>query len=317
MIWRQFSRDGEADRTSADNHYILHLAIVHARPVALCYASPMSVRSRRTFQELVTLPDGAIPLAEAALLMACEEYPQLQISPYLDQLDAIADAAREKAAGRSHPTDIVAIINDVLFEQFGFRGNESNYYDPRNSFFNDVLDRKLGIPITLSTVYLEIARRLSFPMFGVGLPGHFIVKYVDAQQELFLDPYNGGAILSIEDCRKKIKEQFGEGLEFSDRMLARVTHKQILTRMLNNLKKIYVESQSFDKGLAVVDMMIMVEPSDLEQYRDRGLIRVQLRQFEAAAKDLERYLKNATESEDRKKVAEQLKSLRQIQAMMN
>src|SRR5215469_16388866 len=154
----------------------------------LCYASPMSTRSRRTFQELVTLPDGAIPLAEAALLMACEEYPQLQISPYLDQLDEIAAEAKRKIAGRDSPAEVVANINDVLFEEFGFRGNKDNYYDPRNSFFNDVMDRRLGIPITLSTVYLEVARRLDFPMVGVGLPGHFVVKYADPQQEFFLDP---------------------------------------------------------------------------------------------------------------------------------
>jgi regulator of sirC expression with transglutaminase-like and TPR domain len=277
----------------------------------------MSSRSRRTFQQLVTLPDGAIPLAEAALLMACEEYPQLQISPYLDQLDEIAAAVRHRVPEGSAPKDVVACINEVLFEQFGFRGNEDNYYDPRNSFFNDVLDRRIGIPITLSTVYLEIARRLNFPMVGVGMPGHFLVKYADLQQEFFLDPYYSGAILTAEDCKARIAEHFGDSLEFSDRMLARVTHKQILTRMLTNLKKIYVESQAFDKGLAVVDMMIMVEPEDLEQYRDRGLLRVQLRQFEAAAKDLERYVKSTPDCEDRRKVAEQLKSLRQIQAMMN
>jgi regulator of sirC expression with transglutaminase-like and TPR domain len=205
----------------------------------------------------------------------------------------------------------------VLFEQFGFRGNEDNYYDPRNSFINDVIDRKLGIPITLSTVYLEIARRLNFPMAGVGMPGHFLVKYADPQEEFFLDPYNSGTILSADDCRSRITSHYRGTIEFSDHMLARVTHRQILTRMLNNLKKIYVESQAFDKGLAVVEMMVMVEPEDLEQYRDRGLLRVQLRQFEAAARDLERYVKSAPDCEDRQKVAEQLKTLRRIQAMMN
>lgn len=283
----------------------------------MCYAKPMSNRSRRTFQQLVTLPDGAIPLAEAALLMACEEYPQLEISPYLDQLDEIADAAKRHVPTSDSPRDIVAGINEVLFDKLGFRGNEDDYYDPRNSFLNDVLDRRLGIPITLSAVYLEIARRLSLPMFGVGMPGHFIVKYADPQQEFFLDPYYSGAILTTEDCRERIASRCGDAFEFSDRMLARVTHRQILTRMLNNLKKIYVESQAFDKGLAVVEMMIMVEPEDIEQYRDRGLLHVQLRQFEAAAKDLERYVRSVPDSEDRQKVAEQLKALRRIQAMMN
>src|SRR4051812_44587131 len=139
----------------------------------------MSSRSRQTFQQLVTLPDGAIPLAEAALLMACEEYPQLEISPYLDQLDEIAARVKPHVAENASPLDIVETINEVLFKDFGFRGNDSDYYDPRNSFFNDVLDRRIGIPITLSAVYLEVARRLNFPMFGVGMPGHFIVKYAD------------------------------------------------------------------------------------------------------------------------------------------
>src|SRR5262245_22504528 len=185
----------------------------------------MSARSRRTFQQLVTLPDPAIPLAEAALLMACEEYPQLEISPYLDQLDEIAAAVKAQVQEGDSPRDVVAKINDVLFEQFGFRGNEDNYYDPRNSFFNDVLDRRLGIPITLSTVYLEIARRLNFPLVGVGMPGHFVVKYVDRDQEFFLDPFHNGAIMSADDCRDWIVKNYGDTLEFSDHMLARVTHR--------------------------------------------------------------------------------------------
>ncbi len=143
----------------------------------VCYANSMSTRSRKTFQQLVTLPDGAIPLAEAALLMACEEYPQLEIGPYLDRLDEIANMVRPHIHEGISPVDTIGAINDVLFGYCDFRGNDTAYYDPRNSFFNDVLDRRLGIPITLSAVYLEVARRLNFPMAGVGMPGHFIVKY--------------------------------------------------------------------------------------------------------------------------------------------
>src|SRR5262245_56639895 len=161
----------------------------------------MSTRSRRTFQQLVTLPDPAIPLAEAALLMACEEDPQLEISPYLDQLDEIADTVKQQVSEGTDPLNITASINNVLFEQFGFRGNSDDYYDPRNSFFNDVLDRRLGIPITLSLVYLEVARRLNFPMFGVGMPGHFIVKYAARNEEILIDPFHKGMVLTIESCR--------------------------------------------------------------------------------------------------------------------
>src|SRR5215510_12513304 len=177
----------------------------------------MSTRSRRTFQELVTLPDGAVPLAEAALLMACEEYPQLEISPYLDRLDDIADVVRPKLYPGISPLDTIETLNDVLFGIEGFRGNTENYNDPRNSFFNDVLERRVGIPITLSAVYLEVARRISFPIFGVGMPGHFLVKYGDRTQEFFLDPFNGGQILTREDCEQRFAEMFGNNQEFSDR----------------------------------------------------------------------------------------------------
>src|SRR5688572_13578190 len=198
----------------------------------------MSTRSRRTFQELVTLPDGAVPLAEAALLMACEEYPQLELSPYLDRLDEFAEAVRPKLQPRFSPLDTIDALNDVLFGVFGFRGNTENYNDPRNSFFNDVLERRVGIPITLSTVYLEVARRLDFPLVGVGMPGRFLVKHRTPAEELILDPFNRGEILSREDCGNLLTQLYGESVEFSDRMLDRVTHRQILARMLNNLKVI-------------------------------------------------------------------------------
>src|SRR5215510_5266074 len=156
----------------------------------------VSARSRKTFHQLVTLPDAAIPLAEAALIMACEEYPQLELSPYLDKLDQMADVARQALDPSDSPTDTAAKINAVLFETYGFRGNTNDYYDPRNSFFNDVLDRRVGIPITLSTVYIEVARRLDFAIAGVGMPGHFLVKYSDRREEFFVDAFSGGQILS-------------------------------------------------------------------------------------------------------------------------
>src|SRR5689334_23453931 len=133
--------------------------------------------------------------------MACEEYPQLELSPYLDTLDRIAATAKATIGPDDSPSRTAAKINAVLFETYGFRGNTADYYDPRNSFFNDVLDRRVGIPITLSTVYIEVARRLNFPIAGVGMPGHFLVKYSDRKDEFFIDPYNHGEILTHEDCR--------------------------------------------------------------------------------------------------------------------
>jgi regulator of sirC expression with transglutaminase-like and TPR domain len=277
----------------------------------------MSTRSRRTFHELVTLPDGAVPLAETALLLACEEYPQLEISPYLDKLDEMAGLVLPKLSSRNSPMDTIETINDVLFGVMGFRGNTENYNDPRNSFFNDVLERRVGIPITLSAVYLEVARRVSFPIVGVGMPGHFLVKYVDREQELFLDPFNNGDVLTRDDCARRFTQMFGESQPFAEQMLAAVSPRQMLFRMLNNLKAIYLKVHAYNKGLGMVDMMLLADPEAIEQYRDRGVLHAQLRHFSAAAKDFERYLKGAPDSKDRAQVEEHLKELRRIQAMMN
>jgi regulator of sirC expression with transglutaminase-like and TPR domain len=277
----------------------------------------VSTRSRKTFQQLVTLPDAAVPLAEAALLMACEEYPQLEISPYLDVLDRIADSAQRALRPSDSPLEIVAKINTVLFDTYGFRGNNEHYYDPRNSFFNDVLDRRIGIPITLSAVYIEVSRRLNLPIAGVGMPGHFIVKYSNRREEFFLDPYNRGEILTREDCRQRLYERYGDAVEFSDRLLARATNRQILLRMLNNLKDIYLKSRAIDKCLSMVDMMLMIDSEDLIQFRDRGLLRLQLRQFAAAGRDLEHYLQHSPNAEDRPEIENHIKELKRIRAMMN
>ena len=170
----------------------------------------MSTRSRRTFQQLVTLPEGAIPLAEAALLLACEEYPQLESLPtsinwMRSRISSVEDASRASPLWTPSTRSTMCCL-----VRMGFRGNTENYNDPRNSFFNDVLERRVGIPITLSTVYLEVARRLPFPIVGVGLPGHFLVKYSDRAQEVFLDPFNRGEILTRDDCSQRLAQIFGD-----------------------------------------------------------------------------------------------------------
>jgi regulator of sirC expression with transglutaminase-like and TPR domain len=265
----------------------------------------------------VTLPDAAIPLAEAALIMACEEYPQLELGPYLDLLDEIGGATQRKLSPSESPLDTVEHINVILFDTYGFRGNNEDYYDPRNSFFNDVLDRRIGIPITLSTLYIEVSRRLNFPIVGVGMPGHFLVKYSDRREEFFLDPYNRGEILTREDCKSRLHERYGDAVEFSDRLLARATNRQILWRMLNNLKDIYLKGHATDKCLSIVDMMLMVDSEDLIQFRDRGLLRLQLRQFDGAGRDLEHYLQHSPNAEDREEIENHVKELKRIRALMN
>ena len=277
----------------------------------------MTARSRQTFEQLITLPDLGIPLAEAALLMACEEYPQLSLRPYLDQLDRMADSVRATLGDDAEPRETIEGINHVLFVDYGFRGNTSAYYDPRNSFLNDVIDRRIGIPITLSAIYLEVARRLEFPVEGVGMPGHFVVKYRSGDEEIFLDPFNAGSVLTRQQCRDFICQmKLGDG-QNTELWLRRVTNRQILARMLNNVKVIYLKAEAFDKALMMADLLVLIEPAAEELYRDRGLLRLQVRQFEGAMRDLQRYLNNRPEADDREDIEMYMKDLHRIQAMMN
>lgn len=250
-------------------------------------------------------------------MIACEEYPQLELSPYLELLDHIAEDAQQRCNLADPPMDTAQNINRVLFETYGFRGNSDDYYDPRNSFFNDVLDRRVGIPITLSAVYIEVSRRLDFRIAGVGMPGHFLVKYSDRREEFFIDPYNRGEILTHDDCKQRLLAMYGDAFEFQDRFLGRATTRQILWRMLNNLKDIYVKGHAIDKCLSIVDMMLMVDSEDLIQFRDRGLLRMQLRQFDGAGRDLQHYLQHSPDAEDREEIENHVKELKRIRAMMN
>ncbi len=277
----------------------------------------MTTRSRETFKELITLPDLGIPLAEAALLLACEEYPHLSLTPYLDELDRMADSVENKTATDSSPIETIAAINQVLFLDYGFEGNAEKYYDPRNSFLNDVIERRKGIPITLSAIYIEVARRVGFNIDGVGMPGHFLVKYLSRTEEIFVDPFNQGAILTRDDCRGLLPPGQLETGRSSEQWLRRVTNRHILTRMLVNLRAIYLQAQTFDKALVILDLMILTEPDTLELYKERGLLRLQLRQFRGAASDLKWFLKHSADSEDNSKIESYLKDVNRIRAMMN
>ena len=277
----------------------------------------MTARSRKTFEELITLPDLGIPIAEAALLMACEEYPQLSLPPYLRQLDDIAGDVDNRLGGNQSGLDTIHTINEILFDEYGFHGNNTDYYDPRNSFLNEVMDRRIGIPITLSTVYMEIARRVGLQIDGVGIPGHFILKHVSRTGEIFVDPFNAGAVMTRANCRELIRKMDAEFEQDEEHLLRRVTHRQIVSRMLNNLKVIYMNGGAFDKALVMLELMVLTEPTQAVLYKERGLLELQLRRFGKAAKDLEQYLRRSTDAKDRDEIEDYLKDIRRIRAMMN
>jgi regulator of sirC expression with transglutaminase-like and TPR domain len=272
---------------------------------------------RLAFAHLVRQPEAAIDLAAATLLIAKEEYPDLEVAEYLSRLADMAADVRRRAGAGQDPQRLIPELGDYLFRQLGFRGNSDHYYDPKNSFLNEVLDRRLGIPITLSTVYLDVGRRVGLNVHGVGMPGHFLVKCVARSEEIVIDPFGGGDIVGPSDCQRILDRLFEGKVRFDPTMLAAVGTRQILTRTLTNLKAIYFNDEEYDKALSIVDRLLILHPNDACEIRDRGLLSCQLRRHGDAIADLARYLRLAPEANDSETIREHLRSLRQRAAALN
>jgi regulator of sirC expression with transglutaminase-like and TPR domain len=284
-------------------------------------AEPDSYRSALVgFASLVepAREDASIDIAAAALAIARTEYPTLNTAYYLQLLEALSKRVRSRM--RCNPTarEVIALLNRVLFEEDGLRGNHDDYYDPRNSFLNDVLDRKLGIPITLSVVYMDVARRVGFPIAGTGMPGHFLLKHYDVMAgEIIIDPFNRGRIVGNAECQQRLNEIYSGEVELQPEFLQPVTHREILTRMLNNLRQIYFTQHNFPKALVVLDLLLAIPPRSPDLLRERGLVRLNLEQMLGAAQDLGGYLQLCPDAPDSEDVRETLDMLRQLLARLN
>ena len=274
------------------------------------------LEARAQFTAQLQRDEAALELDRAALLIAAESYPSLDVESYLRQLDELAAQARKNDIPHASPVTRILRLNELIYGEWGFHGNAEDYYDARNSFFNEVLDRRTGIPITLAVVYLEIARRLGLTLHGVGMPGHFIVKYQDPDEELFIDPFNEGRLLSEEDCFRMILQMYQGRVVFERRLLDAVTKRQILARMLQNLKGIYARANDHAKTLSAIERVMLIH-SAAEELRDRGLVLAALHRYPPAIADLESYLRTKPEPEEAKAIQEKLKELKQRQAQWN
>jgi regulator of sirC expression with transglutaminase-like and TPR domain len=275
-------------------------------------------------------------LAAPAFLVARVEYPRLDAGPYLDRLDAMGDQASLRIAedpGHDAPLEArIDSLNRYLFRELAFKGNRDQYEDPRNSCLNDVLDRHTGIPISLCLVYIEVARRAGIRAEGVNFPGHFLVRALqdlhtdDPNDGLIVDPFHEGAILNEQDCRKLLRHQMGNETAWEPELLARATRRQILVRMLLNLKRLYVKWRSFPQARMVTDLLLTLTPNPVTELRDRGLLAYHMNDFPAALRDLEEYLKRSKtrsgevatdQREEDEKVWEHVKALRRRVAGLN
>jgi regulator of sirC expression with transglutaminase-like and TPR domain len=276
--------------------------------------------TRDRFRELVREP--AFPLAEAALLVACEEYPELPVSRYLARIDELAESARGPVDRASTLRSRVLALNAYLFEEQGFHGNHDDYYDPRNSFLNDVLDRRLGIPVTLSALYIEVGRRCGLEVEGVSLPGHFIVRVRPASrgpaaEEQLVDPFHAGALLSHEECQARLDRIFSGRMRLDPAMLAPCDGRSLLARMLRNLKVIYIKAQDYPRALNALDLLVELEPASAEERRERGLVYAAMDCYGLAASDLEKSLELAPQGPEAERLRGRLLELRHKQALVN
>lgn len=274
------------------------------------------VRDNRTrvdyLKQLLVSGSPSARLDRAALDLARIQFPELEHQPVLDQMNEIAQNLGDRLRNFNDGRDFVEKAQSYLFGELGFRANEENFFDPLNSCLNQVLERRTGIPITLSLLYMEVARRLSMPVFGIGLPNRFIVQFDDGRYATFIDPFGGGRAVSAAECFAMA------GAPVADpQLLARVTNKQILMRMLQNLQRAYMQAHDYPRAVQTLDFLLDGAPGTAGWLKLRGTLQVERKQYAAARVDLEAYLKLEPLGKDRDTVQKQLDSIRRWTAQNN
>jgi regulator of sirC expression with transglutaminase-like and TPR domain len=269
---------------------------------------------RAMFASEVAKPDAEISLARASLLVGAEEEPRAcDVGRCLARLDEMGEEARARILrGGSE----VEALNRYLFDEQRFEGNESDYYDPRNSMIHRVLERRTGIPITLSIIYVEVGRRAGLSVEGVGLPGHFIVRALEGGESILVDPFNR-KVTDEEECQKRLDVIYDGRVELSGEHLRAVGARSILARALGNLKAVYAQAQLFRRTLSAVERILLLNPHDMDERRDRGMLLAQLGRLPEAIAETQTYLNLAPDSPDAEAVREQLKRMKIRHSMMN
>jgi regulator of sirC expression with transglutaminase-like and TPR domain len=245
---------------------------------------------------------------EAALVLARQEYDDLDPAPYLGRIDAIAALARPMLSPGADPPEVLGVVNDVLFRDLGFRGNADDYYDARNSFLNEVLERRTGIPISLSTLYMAVARRLGLRLQGTAFPGHFLLRLDRPGWPIVLDAFDRGRVLTVEDCQHLLSRLAGPA--WNPAHLRAVSDLSILRRMLNNLKMIYFTQRDWPRLLRTASQMLVVTPDDHDEHFTRGVALTGIGELGAAIGELQKYLSLRPQAPNRDEVLDLLQDLR-------
>ena len=248
-------------------------------------------------------------LIEKCLKMAqILEYPELDISKYIEKINEIGNSLKLKISNIKNPTYLISVLNEHFFDSYGFNGNNEDYYDPGNNFLNVVLDKMTGIPITLSIIYSQVAMKIGLDLKIVGFPGHVVVKY---EKEMILDPFFRGRLLTIEDLEEILYRNFGEDVEFIPEYLNEATTDQVLIRLLRNLKNAYTQSYAYDKAIRCTNMILGIQPESAEEIRDKGILEERLLHYDEALPLLNKYLELEPDAEDVDFILELIKSVRE------
>jgi regulator of sirC expression with transglutaminase-like and TPR domain len=277
------------------------------------------------FARLIAGEDARIDLARACLLIAQDAYPELDIERYMGEIERMATRLRARLPQDCGAEERVVALNQFLYDDLGYWGNTDDYYDPRNSYLNEVIERKTGIPITMSILYMELGRRIGLPLEGVSFPGHFLVRLPLRGGMLVLDPFAGGAPQSEDELRSRVKRVIPDGVADDlpaselplDQFLEPATNRQILTRVLRNLKGIYRESDKPERMLDVLNRMLLVTPDASAELRDRGYVYQRLECYRAALKDLSDYAEREPDAPDLDEVRSRLMELSALCARLN
>ena len=262
--------------------------------------------SLEAFAQALAQDDARIDLAQACLMIAQDAYPDLAVERYLGDIERLALRLRARTPSGADAEERVAALNEFLYEELGFRGNTDDYYDPRNSYLNEVIDRRVGIPITLAVLYMALGRRVGLPLEGVSFPGHFLVRLRLRTGVLVLDPFEGGMPQSEADLRSRLERVIPPGVAGNvpiaelplDQFLEAATNRQILARVLRNLKAIYRDTDQPERLLAVLNRMLLVVPEAAAELRDRGIVYQRLECYRAALKDLTDYVEREPQAAD-------------------
>jgi len=236
------------------------------------------------------------------------EYPELDISKYIEKLNEIGETLKSSINKIDNPTYKISMLNEHLFEHNGFKGDVDDYYNPKNNFLNDVLEKKSGIPITLSIIYSEIAKHIGLDLRIVGFPSHIVVKY---GEEIILDPFNDGKLLTMDDLNDILFQNYGDEVKFSPDYLNEIEPEKILIRITRNLKNSYVQSYAYDMAMRCINMTLALEPISSEEIRDKGILEERLLNHDQALTNLNQYLEINPNADDADFVLDLIKSIRE------